>query len=144
MVTDHKPLCTIFNENRKGSIRIERIKLRHQDIRFQVQYQRGKENHIDFISRRAKPRAKIPKDEQVEAEDLNNLLYILHTTPIMDNIGLATIAKQTKEDKVLAELVDTIKQGKTWIPKTADPNLRMFKPIIPEITTTYHRQWDII
>ena len=57
------------------------------------------------MTRRAKPK--------VESEDLNNLLYTLHTTPIMDNIGLAAIAKQTKEDEVLTELVDIIKQGKT-------------------------------
>ena len=81
VVTDHKPLCSIFNGKRKGSIRTERIKLRHQDIRFEVLYQKGKSNQTDFISRRAKPLLEIPTDEQEEAEDLTNLLYFLHTTP---------------------------------------------------------------
>ena len=40
VVTDHKPLCGIFNGNRHGSIRTERIKMRHQDIRFHVEYQK--------------------------------------------------------------------------------------------------------
>ena len=34
VVTDHKPLCSVYNGNRQGSIRIQRIKQRHQDIRF--------------------------------------------------------------------------------------------------------------
>ena len=36
LVTDHKPLLPIFNGNRKGSIRSEKIKMRHQDINFEV------------------------------------------------------------------------------------------------------------
>jgi hypothetical protein len=53
VITDHKPLCSIFNGNRKGSIRTERIKLRHQDIRFTVIYQCGKVNQSDYLSRHA-------------------------------------------------------------------------------------------
>ena len=34
VVTDHQPLCSIFNGKRLGSVRTERIKMRHQDIRF--------------------------------------------------------------------------------------------------------------
>jgi hypothetical protein len=32
VVMHHKPLCSIFNKNQKGSIRTDRIKLRHQDV----------------------------------------------------------------------------------------------------------------
>ena len=42
VATDHKPLVSIFNGKRTGSIRTERIKLRHQDIQFNVVYQQGK------------------------------------------------------------------------------------------------------
>ena len=55
IVTDHMPLCSVFNSNRVGSIRTERYKLRNQDVQFQVVYQKGKKNQIDFISRRASP-----------------------------------------------------------------------------------------
>ena len=101
IVTDHKPLCAIFNGRRHGSIRTDRIKLRHQDIRFQVQYQPGKQNQTDFLSRRAKPLEIIPKEEQEEANDLNNLLYTLHITPIMDTVGLSKISLETEKDIVL-------------------------------------------
>ena len=73
-VTDHKPLCPIFNGKRHGSFRTDRIKLRHQDVRFNVVYQPGKENQTDYISRYAKPYETLPYHEQCEADDLNNLL----------------------------------------------------------------------
>ena len=41
IITDHSPLMNIINGKCSGSIRTERIKLRHQDIRFCVNYQKG-------------------------------------------------------------------------------------------------------
>ena len=41
-------------------------------------------------------------------EDLHNLLYALHTTPIIDSIEIVSIAKATKEDPVLTELTKII------------------------------------
>lgn len=136
LVTDHKPLLPIFNGNRKGSIRSEKIKMRHQDINFEVIYQKGKVNQTDFISRRAKPLDKVPASEQDELNDLNNLLYLLHTTPVIDHIGLAAISTETKKDETLKQLAAIVKSGKTWIPKESSPELKKFKEILPEITLT--------
>ena len=41
VITDHFPLISIFNGKRSGSLRKERIKLRHQDFRFYVTYRKG-------------------------------------------------------------------------------------------------------
>ena len=41
---------------------------------------------------------------QKEAEENNNLLYVLHSTPIMDCISLATIARETASDKTLQKI----------------------------------------
>ena len=79
LVTDHKPLCSVFNGKRQGSIRTERIKMRHQDICYQVLFQRGKQNQADFLSRKATPFYKLPKEQQTEADDLQKLLYIYYT-----------------------------------------------------------------
>ena len=136
IVTDHKPLCSIFNGNRRGSIRTERIKLRHQDIRYTVKYQRGSSNQADYLSRHTKPIHMLDASEQRESEDLNNLLYTLHTTPIMDHIGLAAIAKATNNDENLKQLRDIVIKVQTWIPKTAKKELLLFKQILPEITVT--------
>ena len=128
VITDHKPLEAIFNGKRKGSIRTDRIKLRHQDIRFTVVYQTGKINQADYLSRHAKHIEQLPLNQQREAEDLNNLLYMLHTTPIIDHISIAAIARETSNDNTLSYIADLVKNGKTWIPKDAPANaLNYFK-----------------
>ena len=50
LLTDHHPLLSIFNGERNGSIRTEHIKLRHQDIRFLLQYKKGIPNPADYLS----------------------------------------------------------------------------------------------
>ena len=58
IITDHKPLLGVFNSTRQGSIRSDRIKLRHQDIRFQLSWMKGSRNPADFMSRRGTPLSK--------------------------------------------------------------------------------------
>lgn len=137
VVTDHKPLCPIFNGTRKGSIRTEKIKNNHQDVRFTVHFQRGKINQADYISRRAKPLNKVPVQEQNETKDLDNLLFLLHTTPVTDFIGLPLIAEKTKEDPTLSELTKIIQKGQSYI-RNNEPNkdLIRFRQILPEICIT--------
>ena len=55
IITDHKPLCLIFNSHRHGSIQTGRIKMRHQDICYTVQYQHRTANPSDYLSRHDKP-----------------------------------------------------------------------------------------
>ena len=136
LVTDHKPLESVFNGNRKGSIRTERIKMRHQDIRYKVVYRKGKANSCDYLSRHATPWKDVPEGEQTEAADLNNLLYMLHTTPMIDRITLAGISTATTGDLVLAELRDMVNRGQTHIPKSSTDELKRFGKIIHEITVT--------
>ena len=135
-VTDHKPLCSIFNGNRQGSIHTDRIKMRHQGIRLKVQYQKGIKNRTDFLSRNAKPLSRLSNEEQNEADDINNILYMLHSTLIIDHIGLSTIAGHTASDPILKDRREIIKEGKTWIPKNSSSKLYKFKEILPEITVT--------
>ena len=69
--------------------------------------------------------------EQSESEDLNNQLYTLHTTPIMDHIDIAAIAKATNNDENLKQLRDIVTKGQICIPKTAKEELLRFKQILP-------------
>ena len=55
VVTDHRPLKAIFSNRRLGSIRIDRTKLRHQDINYEVIWQPGKLNPSDYLSRHTLP-----------------------------------------------------------------------------------------
>ena len=63
IITDHKPLCPIFNSHRHGSIRTNRIKLHHQNINYTVQYQHGKATQPDYLSRHGKPLSSLPEQE---------------------------------------------------------------------------------
>ena len=55
IITDHKPLCLIFNSHWHGSIQTHRIKIRHQDISYTVHYQHRIANQSDYLSRHGKP-----------------------------------------------------------------------------------------
>ena len=50
VVTDHRPLKAIFTNKRLGSIRIDRAKLRHQDIDYEIVWRAGKLNPNDYLS----------------------------------------------------------------------------------------------
>ena len=139
LVTDHKPLCSIFNGRRTGSIRTEKIKMRHQDVRFEVIFQEGKLNQTDFVSRRGKPLQTIPKHEQEELNDLNNLLYMLHTTPITDKIDIGNISVETQQDPTLQRISEFVMKGQTWIPKSEPQAVQKFREILPEITITANK-----
>ena len=67
---------------------------------------------------------------------MNNLLYMLHTTPIIDKITLASISEETRRDSTLAEICKMVKQGNTYMPMDASEEVKRFKAILPEITIT--------
>ena len=111
---------------------MNRIKLRLQDINYSVEYQHGKKNQSDYLLRHGKPVCNLT-EEQNEADELQNLLYLLHTK-VIDHLGISLIAKHTEEDPILSQLLDIVKSGKKWIPKSASNKLRKFEPILDEIT----------
>ena len=136
VVTDHKPLVNIFNGNRNGSIRTQRIKLKHQDIPYIVQYQKGSLNQVDYLSRRARNLSTLPVEQQNEAQELNNLLYTLHSTPIIDHISIKQIAQKTESDAVLKKVRDMVKSGKKPTNKENNEKVKKFIQILPELTVT--------
>ena len=46
------------------------------------------------------------KIKKSDSADLTNLLYTLHTTPILEAIGIKDIAKETNNDPTLQDLKD--------------------------------------
>ena len=74
------------------------------------------------------------EEEQNEADELHNLLYLLHTTPVIDHLCISLIAEHTEEDHILSQLLNIVKSGKKWIPKSASNKLRKFEPILDKIT----------
>nr|XP_039253278.1 uncharacterized protein LOC120330370 [Styela clava] len=73
IITDHKPLVSIFSNSRKGSIRTDRIKMRHQDILYEVQWEPGKHNPADYLSRHSTPFHETPEECRKRLESLKGL-----------------------------------------------------------------------
>ena len=94
----------------------------------------GKKNQFDYLSRHGKPFCNLTEEEQNDADELHNLLYLLHTTPVIDHPGVSVIAKHIEEEPILSQLLDIVKSGKKWIPKSASNKLQKFEPILDEIT----------
>ena len=65
----------------------------------------------------------LPRDQQDEADDINNLLYLLQTTPITDHLGLAEIATETQRDGTLQKITELMNNGEQWITKTVHPQV---------------------
>ena len=110
--------------------------MRHQDVCFNVRYRRGIDNPSDYISRNGKPWKEIPMEQQKEADDLKNLVFMLHMTPIVDAIGIKEIAAETIKDNKLQKLssiiYNRIKPGeKIALLKT---ELSPFKKVLHELS----------
>eukprot|EP00112_Aurelia_sp_Birch-Aquarium-sp1_P021838 Seg5974.1 transcript_id=Seg5974.1/GoldUCD/mRNA.D3Y31 product="Retrovirus-related Pol polyprotein from transposon 17.6" protein_id=Seg5974.1/GoldUCD/D3Y31 len=81
VITDHKPLVSIFSNARKGSVRTDRIKLRHQDIKYKVIWKEGKVNPADYLSRHATPFCNISRDQQKETNEFKKTVWFLQYAP---------------------------------------------------------------
>ena len=101
-----------------------------------VEYQKDKLNQSDYLSRHAKDFSLIPDVQQKEADEFSNLLYTLHTTPVVDHISLARISKQTETDEVLSKLAEIIRKGSLDVGRNQDASLKKFKPILSELSLT--------
>ena len=134
VVTDHKPLVPVFNDRRKGSIRAQRIKLNHQNIPYVLQYHKGSANISDFMSRHGKPLHMLTIEQQKESEESSNLLYMLHSTQVVDRMGIGHIATETLKDETLSKIQAFIRKGQTTIPRQESDGVRKFAPIINELT----------
>ena len=134
VVTDHKPLISIFRNTRRGSIRTDRIKLRHQDINYKVVYQKGGSNRADFMSRRGTKLEKVPQEWKEEAQELEKTVWFLNLSPYSEAVSLPNIIQETQKDQTLAKLVSHIRQG--YIPKGDKVELKEFANVWDSLTVS--------
>ena len=90
-------------------------------------------NQADFLSRHATPIEKLTKEEKQETEELNNLLFQLHTAPIIDQMGMKEIAIATKADRTLQKISKYLTKGKLRIANSEDCNTLKFQQIMSEL-----------
>ena len=62
--------------------------LRHQDIGFSVTYRKGQYKPADYLSRHVVRWDLLNKFEKKESDDMTNLLYTLHLSPVIDAISI--------------------------------------------------------
>eukprot|EP00112_Aurelia_sp_Birch-Aquarium-sp1_P019314 Seg4753.2 transcript_id=Seg4753.2/GoldUCD/mRNA.D3Y31 product="Transposon Tf2-3 polyprotein" pseudo=true protein_id=Seg4753.2/GoldUCD/D3Y31 len=135
VATDHKPLVSIFANKRHGSIRLDRVQLRHQDIKFEVCWQPGKFNPADYASRHATPLKNLPKEIRKETKEFTKLCWFLHSSPYVEAITIESLQRYTDKDKVLKTLRNLVTKGKRPDVKKM-PELQPFAKIFNELTVT--------
>ena len=134
VVTDHKPLVSIFKDTRKGSVRSDRIKLRHQDTSYRVIYSPGRRNMADFLSRHATPWDSLSDELKEETREFEKTVFFLNHSPYLEAVSVPNIIRETRKDRKLQKLVKFVKQG--YIPKDAGPEWRRYRGILDTITVS--------
>ena len=134
VVTDHKPLVSIFRNTRRGSVRTDRIKLRHQDMSYKVVYAPGSQNRADFFSRRAAKWENVPQEWKDETQEFEKTVWYLNFSPYSEAVSLPTIVARTKKDEFLQQLSAYVSKG--YIPRKAGAEWDKYRGIIHNITVS--------
>ena len=130
IVTDHKPLVPIFSGTRQGSIRSERIKLRHQDLDYEVVWEKGATNMADYLSRHALPLSQLPKEQVEETQEFEKLVYFLNFGPYLESVSVEGIIESSVRDEQLKSLAQGVRKG--YLPK--GNMLKPFEKVFERIT----------
>ena len=131
VITDHKPLCSIFKNLRVGSIRMERIKLRHQDIDYEVKWEKGISNPADYLSRHATPLDMISQEMRSETSELEKTIWFLQYNPYTEAVNIKNLITATKRDQTMKSLKKYIRKG--YIPES-NTQLSPFSKIWNQLT----------
>ena len=111
VITDHKPLEGIMNKQMsKPTARLERLCLRLQPYKVQVEYQPGKSNPADYLSRHPQKCEQVPTktwlDVQTEQMCINAVqFYSLHHE---QSISMEEMVSEAAKDGVLKEVMACI------------------------------------
>ena len=130
IITDHKPLESIFKDRRSGSIRTERIKMRHQDMNYTVIWEKGEENDADYLSRHATPLKHIPVAERKETSDMEKTIWLLQYSPYTEAISIERLIEATRQDAVITQIKKHLKKG--YMPNS--PEMSPYKKILHSLT----------
>ena len=104
-------MVSIFKNVRKGSSRTEKIKLRHQDLQYEIQWKKGTSNKADYLSRHAIPWNKVPAEEKKETGECEKLIWFVQFSPYIEAISVQDIIRETKKDKVLKVFKKSLEKG---------------------------------
>ena len=131
MVTDHKPLESVFNKpTHETSIRVQRIVNRMLDYDFVVEYRSGKESTSDYTSRYPMPHQTCTKPELKTIKEVKQYVNHVRTNNTPNAVTKEQVQKAIDEDPTLLALKGCIHQG--WINAKAE-NLQAYKHVFSEL-----------
>ena len=108
VVTDHKPLVTLFNNpSSKPSARIERWLMELQQYRFTVEYRPGATNPADYASRHPVGDTESQKYD-LESEEH---IYFVAKNAVPKAITLREIESATAEDLTIQAVMSAVRSG---------------------------------
>ncbi|XP_043659792.1 uncharacterized protein K02A2.6-like [Drosophila teissieri] len=108
LVTDHKPLETIFKPTSKPPARIERWLLRLQAYKFKVIYKSGKENIADSLSRLCEQAS----SECYDIKGEHSILLIIKNA-VPTSIEISELAEKSIHDEEIVDAMMCLQQG-SW------------------------------
>ncbi|PAA78339.1 hypothetical protein BOX15_Mlig022181g5, partial [Macrostomum lignano] len=109
VITDHKPLVSLFSPGSRPPPRIERMALRLQDLVFQVVYQPGAGNPSDVLSRQPLPMP--PNNVGEQADAIYVATAVRAATPV--SISLTIIKAASDQDSTVQAALHAIR-GNQW------------------------------
>ncbi|XP_060559067.1 uncharacterized protein K02A2.6-like [Ruditapes philippinarum] len=109
VITDHKPLVNIFKPTHKPPARLERMLLRLQSYKFNIEFQSGALNPADILLRSTYSQEKCEISNITEGY----MDYVCENAVPMA-MTLDQIDKETSQDKFIQELIKCI-QHKKWL-----------------------------
>ncbi|XP_038049667.1 uncharacterized protein K02A2.6-like [Patiria miniata] len=124
VVTDHKPLVTLFNNpNSKPPMRIERWILKLQEYRFQVAYQPGKLNPADYLSRHPLPTTKPASHKEKMAEQH---VSFVTSNAVPKTLTLSELKSATETDHALQLCIEALRTNnwKAFMKQAVDPDTK--------------------
>ena len=132
MVTDHKPLESVFNKpTHTSSIRIQRIVNRMLDYDLVVEYRPGKENISDYTSRQPMPVSRCSNFELRTPKEVHHYVNYVVTCRMPKAVTRDQVKGATDADPALQALKRCINQG--WI-DTSDAKTQQYRQVFDDLS----------
>nr|XP_041633522.1 uncharacterized protein K02A2.6-like [Drosophila kikkawai] len=115
LITDHKPLETIFKPTSRPPARIERWLLRLQSYRFRVVYKAGKENIADSLSRLCEVTDTDPYDWAGEEH-----IFRVVSTSVPKSLSISKVTEMSIQDEEIIDVMTCLGQD-SWNSNMSSP-----------------------
>ena len=133
VVTDHKPLVSIFNNPKKpGPFRVEKMRLKLQGYSFQVVYKKGDSNPTDYLSRHPQKLSECTKEDLEMSNELEAYVHWVTSSGLPNAVQVSDIQEAVAKDAVLQRVIKHFKHG--TLKNINDSQLSPYKSVEGELS----------